>query len=87
MKLTPDILKPITPLQDQPQFVEAFSALVSASVGKVCAVCGLERMGHAPESSWLGFERHEWQPVPADSAMVENARRLTGEAYRMRPAR
>ena len=85
MKLTPDILKPVTAFQDQPQFVKAFSELVSASAGTVCAVCGLEQMGHGPESSWLGFERHPWQPIPADPDMIENARRLTGKAYRMRP--
>lgn len=78
------ILKPVVSLQDQPEFVESFARIVSESVGMVCGVCGLERMGHAPESSWLGYERHPWSGVEADSAMLERAGALTVEAYRRR---
>lgn len=76
------ILHEVKPLQDQPGFPEAFAAVVSTSVGKVCRVCGLERMGHGPESSWLGYAQHDWQGVPTDAAGIERARELTSAAYR-----
>ena len=78
------ILKPFISLQDQPQFVEAFAAIVSESAGKVCAVCGLERMGHAPESRWLGYSTHGWRGVSTDADGITNARKLTTLAYQSR---
>lgn len=79
-------LHKVTPLSDNPEFVEAFSSVVRDSLGHVCEVCGLERMGHAPESEWLGYERHAWAPVPADDAAIRRARDLTVAAYRARNA-
>lgn len=76
------ILKPVIPLQDQPQFVEAFSRLVSESVGMVCEVCGLERMGHGLESLALGFERHQWDGRAASLEEITRAHELTKLAYR-----
>lgn len=71
----------LKPLSDNPEFVAAFSAVVSQSANMVCAVCGLGRMGHAPESAWLGYDKHEWQGTSADSAALERAGRLTSAAY------
>ena len=74
-------LKPLVALQYQPHFIESFAKVVSDSRGKLCSVCGLERMGHAPESQWLGFEPHQWEGVPGD---VKRARALPSEAYQRR---
>jgi len=76
------ILKLVIPLQDRPEFVETFSRLVSESVGMVCEVCGLERMGHGPESIALGFERHPWAGRVATGEEVTRAHELTSLAYR-----
>lgn len=78
------ILRPLRPLEDLPGFADAFAAAVAEAAGHVCTVCGLERMGHAPESRWLGFERHAWDPRPATAAELEQARELTGRAYAAR---
>ena len=78
------ILKPVIALQDRPQFVEAFSRIVSESFGMVCKVCGLERMGHAPESRWLGYAAHGWDGTPTDADGIANARKLTTLAYQSR---
>ena len=78
------ILRPVIALQDQPQFVEAFSRIVGDSAGKVCVVCGLERMGHGPESRWLGYAAHGWDGIPTDTDGIANARKLTALAYRSR---
>lgn len=74
-------MNPIVSLQDQPEFVKAFSRTVFRSAGKVCKVCGLERMGHAPESRWLGHDPHEWNPIAATDDMLARARALTATAY------
>lgn len=78
------MLHPVIPLSEQADFVEAFASVVSSSAGQVCETCGLERMGHGPESEWLGFDPHEWQSVPTDAAGLERAAQLTSEAYRRR---
>lgn len=80
------ILHEVKPLEDSPEFVAAFGAVVSDAQGKVCVVCGLERMGHGPESSWLGYASHEWQGMSADAAMIERAAQLSRDAYRARCA-
>lgn len=77
-------LQRVKSLEDQPDFVSAFAQCVANSQGKVCLVCGLERMGHSPQSSWLGYERHDWQPVDATDDELNNARALTRLAYAKR---
>ena len=81
-----DTLKPLTPFSEQPGMPEAIGAVVASSAGHVCAVCGLERMGHAPETEWLGNAPHAWAPTPATPAMLDRARELTTAAYRARNA-
>lgn len=80
-------LRPVLALQDQPGFVDAFTRVVAQSAGYVCAVCGLQRMGHAPESEWLGYASHEWTPRAASAADLARADELTSAAYRNRPSR
>lgn len=62
----------------------AVAGVVSHAAGSVCAVCGLKRMGHAPETEWLGYSRHDWSPVPATPDMIARANELTVTAYRLR---
>lgn len=78
------ILKPIVALDEQPGMPEAIARVVAAASGYVCGVCGLQRMGHTPETAWLGNMPHEWSPVPATDTMIEHARELTACAYRAR---
>ncbi len=77
-------LTKVLALQDQLGMPEAIGRVVTDSLGKVCSVCGLERMGHAPESQWLGYEYHNWQPVSATPAMVKRAHELSAQGYRER---
>lgn len=84
MRFTEPISHKVRPLSDSQGFVEAFARTIQQSAGHVCEVCGLERMGHAPESEWLGYTEHPWQPVPADRAMLDRAQKLTHDAYRAR---
>lgn len=72
------------PMHETPGFAEEFAAIVAGAAREVCAVCGLQILGHGPESQWLGHARHAWQPRPATAQDVDTARRLTGEAYRAR---
>ena len=82
--MSTSILRRILPLEDSPEFVAEFAALAAETT--VCAVCGLGRMGHGPESYWLGREHHDYDPIPATPDMEARARRLTGDAYRARCA-
>ena len=52
--------------------------------GTVCKICGLEYLGHVPESRWLGYERHDYEQQQATPAQLEQARELSAEAYRAR---
>jgi len=79
-------LKRVLPLESSPDFVRAFSNVVAEAHGKVCSICGLERMGHDPESKWLGYEEHSWDGIVATPEQMKNADRLTSEAYRAREA-
>lgn len=78
------ILRELRPLSENKDFVNAFSSHVSKHENNVCGVCGLQAMGHGPESRYLGYDRHDFTPVSAAPEMVEHARRLTGQAYRNR---
>lgn len=78
------ILRSIEPLHADPHFVRAFAAVVTRNEGKVCAVCGLGVMGHAPESKWLGYDRHDWAPRAASASDLARAKELTRAAYRSR---
>lgn len=62
-----------------------FVRILSANRGKVCATCGLEMLGHRPESTWLGFAPHPFDPVDASGEELIRAQQLTAEAYRRRP--
>lgn len=78
-------LKRLVPLEEQPGMPEAIARVVEQAEGKVCNVCGLAKMGHTPESSWLGYARHEWEGAEADADMLARARELTALAYSRRP--
>lgn len=78
------MLKPVLPLEETPGFAASFAAALARTAGKVCATCGLEALGHAPESRWLGYERHPWDGVPADDEQLARARQLSTQAYRNR---
>ena len=80
-----NILTPLTSIEDTPGMPGAIANVVARSAGSVCAVCGLGRTGHAPESQWLGYERHGWNATPATPAMLKRANELTSAAYRARP--
>lgn len=82
--MTHTVLRKVGSLSDSPEFVNAFAQVLAAADGKVCQVCGLERMGHGPQSSWLGYDKHDWQGVDADSATLERADSLSRDAYRAR---
>ena len=74
-------LKKVTPLSDNPTFVNAFANIVADSNGKVCSVCGLAAMGHGHETVWLGYIKHSWDGVPATNEQLLRAKQLTVEAY------
>lgn len=78
------ILKEVRPMSADADFRNGFARVVADSAGKVCSVCGLGNMGHAPESRWLGYERHEWDGVPATREDLDRADKLTTQAYRQR---
>lgn len=78
------VLKPLLPIESNPDFVRAFSNEVARNAGKVCTVCGLCQTGHAPESKWLGYAPHDWTPRAATATEIEQARELTRVAYRNR---
>ena len=50
----------------------------------VCEMCGLARMGHGPESRWLGWPKHGFAPIAADDAMLASAAAMTRLAYSFR---
>ena len=62
------MLTRLAPLHEHPATVEAIAGVIAASAGTVCAVCGLERMGHGVESSWLGIPAHDYAPRVASAA-------------------
>jgi len=62
----------------------ALVRVIDAGRGHVCDVCGLEQIGHAPESRWLGYERHPWTPAKATPEQLERARALGYAAYAAR---
>ena len=72
--------------QNEKDWHAAIGAVVMAGLGTVCETCGLEQFGHGPESQWLGYERHAYAPVKADSAMTGRARELSKVAYANRRA-
>lgn len=75
---------PLVALEDQPGFPEAFASAVQRTAGQVCRRCGLEAMGHGPESKWLGHEAHGFDGVSAGDDALARARELTSEAYKRR---
>jgi hypothetical protein len=84
--MTHTILRKVEPLSESPDFVNAFAQVLSDADGMVCQVCGLERLGHGPQSSWLGYARHEWTGVSADADTLKRADTLSRDAYRARCA-
>lgn len=49
--------------EPSPDFVRAFCAAILEAKGKVCEVCGLERLGHVPDYRQAGYPDHPWTPV------------------------
>lgn len=74
----------LRPLHEDQGFVNAFARHLDKHKNTVCSVCGLEVLGHGPESSWLGYEAHGYAPVSATPEQVQQARDLTSKAYRQR---
>lgn len=70
--------------KEESDWHDTIARVVASSVGKVCAVCGLEQMGHGPESSWLGFDAHPFAPRDAMPDDLQRADELTHEAYAAR---
>ena len=75
------MLANVTPLSENAEFCDAFANTVRESANMVCSVCGLSRVGHAPESVWLGYVAHGWHGVAADAGQLARADELTSEAY------
>lgn len=71
-------------MSDNPAFAAAFVKVVADGRYSICEICGLGQLGHTPESSWLGYEPHPWQPVAATAAQLVRSGELTVEAYRAR---
>ena len=71
-------------LRGQLDTIKAIAGVIAASAGTVCAVCGLERLGHSVESSWLGIPAHDYAPRAASAADRDHARQLTRQAYAAR---
>lgn len=61
-------------------FSRAFAAHVAATHNLVCEVCGLGALGHKPESSWLGYDPHEFAGVQGDHTEAEKLSRLAYQA-------
>lgn len=51
--------------------------------GTVCETCGLDAVGHGPQSQWLGHAAHPYTPVAATLAMMQRADSLSAKAYRL----
>ena len=75
------MLTKVTALSENVDFCNAFAATVRESANMVCSVCGLARVGHAPESIWLGYIAHDWAGIPANAGQLARAEELTSEAY------
>lgn len=86
-QLHASILRPMTPLHRHRPTVNAIAEVLSDADGMVCDVCGLELLGHHPESQWLGHDPHEWTPRVATAADLRRADELSRQAYRARPGR
>ena len=54
--------------------LDAIAGVIAASAGTVCAVCGLERLGHGVESAWLDFPAHEYAPRVVNAADMDPTR-------------
>ena len=72
----------VLPIEDQPELVEAMAAHVNNNRATVCGVCGLQVMGHGPESAWLGYERHDYEATPASQQQINYAQAKTSRAYK-----
>lgn len=70
--------------REESEWRGALIKVFSAIEGQVCNVCGLGGVGHAPESRWLGYERHVFAGRPATRAELQRARELTSIAYSKR---
>lgn len=76
------MLRSVLPLSANKDFVQTFSRFATEQT--ICAVCGLEKMGHAPESKWLGHDQHSYAAKPATEQDIKRARELTTLAYSQR---
>ena len=75
-------LRRVLPIEDQPELVEAMAKYVDRNRATVCKVCGLQVMGHGPESAWLGYERHDYEATPASQRQIDYAAAKSSRAYR-----
>lgn len=58
----------------------ALANAFAAVSGRVCSVCGLDGVGHAPATAWLGYDKHPFDGIPADEVMLTAAAELSREA-------
>lgn len=76
-------LHQVLSIEEQPGMVELMSNYVARNAETVCGVCGLQVVGHGPESQALGHEYHQYSALAADKETVERAHQLTHEAYQV----
>lgn len=80
-------LRPILPVHSNDDLLTELARVVADYEETVCDICGLQVMGHGPESIWLGYVGHAYMAVPATADVVQRAGELTLIAYRKRCAK
>ena len=78
------ILQEVKSIEEQPELVEMMASYVDRNSQTVCAVCGLQVLGHGPESEWLGYSKHDYTPKQATEVEVKYASAKSSRAYRSR---
>lgn len=77
-------LKPLSTTESNQATSEAIAKVIAEDSARVCGICGMDLMGHRPQSRWLGHIEHEYSPIAATPTMIEQARELTSRAYAQR---
>lgn len=77
-------LHKVKSIEEQPELVKMMASYVSQNKNKVCGTCGLQVIGHSPESLWLGYSSHDFNAVVATEEQVQKAYELSCQAYRQR---
>lgn len=77
-------LTEVRSIQDDTELVGMMADYVSKNENKVCSTCGLQVMGHYPQSQWLGYDAHEFAPKVASAEDIARSRELSSKSYQMR---